>query len=407
MKPFIIALLLFLMMLVISNCQAQQLQPGQLLEDLNYFKDTLPVKHKNLFSKISKTNFESRIAAIASNINNLNTESFIAELFKLNVSIGDEHTNLFLTYPLRFPFQSALFDEGMVILAADSANQKLLLSRIIAIDGQSITAIDEKFTTVIKQDNPSYFKVWKTFYFNNPSFLKGLGIVKDSGKALFTTISLKGDTVTTLISAADKNNMPNMVRAKPLDTLLPYLQLPNKSYWYRFIKDSSILYFNFLQCKNQEAEPFEQFNSQLFTAVQNTKPQKIIIDLRFNSGGNSAILQPFIDSIKKSYLNTTSTFYVLIGKTTFSSAVMNAVDFKRNTKAIFIGYEPTGGSVNHYGEVRGFRLPNTKIEVAYSTRYWENWKGYKGGLKPDIVLPHSLANFANGKDEALEYIYKH
>jgi len=43
---------------------------------------------------------------------------------------------------------------------------------------------------------------------------------------------------------------------------------------------------------------------------------------------------------------------------------MNAIDLKRNYNSILIG-EPTSGNVNHYGEKRGFYLPNSKIIVGF------------------------------------------
>ena len=44
------------------------------------------------------------------------------------------------------------------------------------------------------------------------------------------------------------------------------------------------------------------------------KPEKLIIDLRNNSGGNSAILKPFLEKLKTNYLNKKGSLYILIGK---------------------------------------------------------------------------------------------
>ncbi|WP_449438619.1 S41 family peptidase [Pedobacter steynii] len=112
-----------------------------------------------------------------------------------------------------------------------------------------------------------------------------------------------------------------------------------------------------------------------------------------------------MEKLSASYLNKKGKFYVLIGRHTFSSAVMNAVRIKRNTNAILIG-QPTSGNINGYGEVRGFELPKSKIIVAYSTKYWENWKGKKGPLKPDTSVEYSIKNYVEGKDEALSQVYK-
>jgi C-terminal processing protease CtpA/Prc len=116
-------------------------------------------------------------------------------------------------------------------------------------------------------------------------------------------------------------------------------------------------------------------------------------------------LSPFIEKIKDSYLNQGGQFFVLIGKQTFSSAVMNAVDLKKKSNAILIG-EPTSGNINHYGEVRGVNLPKSKVVIAYSTKYWERWKDKKGPLKPEVNIKYSIKNYVQGKDEALMQIFK-
>lgn len=174
-------------------------------------------------------------------------------------------------------------------------------------------------------------------------------------------------------------------------------------YWYRLTDNGEVLYFNYQNCAEQTGKPFEDFNNDLWQVIDSQKPKKIIVDLRNNSGGNSGILNPFLDRLGKSYLNQKSRLYVLIGKSTFSSALMNAVNLKRNFQSVLVG-ESTSGNVNHYGETRGFQLPNSGVTVGYSTRYWEVWKGYEGALKPDVKIEYSIKNFSAGIDEAIEYV---
>lgn len=71
------------------------------------------------------------------------------------------------------------------------------------------------------------------------------------------------------------------------------------NYWYAYDEAGKIIYFNFVRCIDDENHPFPQFNTELFSKIDSLRPNKIIVDLRFNSGGNSGVLAPFIDSIKK------------------------------------------------------------------------------------------------------------
>lgn len=54
----------------------------------------------------------------------------------------------------------------------------------------------------------------------------------------------------------------------------------------------------------------------------------------------------------------------LIGETTFSSAIINAVELQEMGAAL-VG-DLTSGSVDHFGSVGSFRLPNSGLQVGCS-----------------------------------------
>jgi hypothetical protein len=348
--------------------------------------------HKNLFAKISETKFNSRITEIEQKSKSLNNESFEIELYKLIKEIDDEHTRIEPIYKTVYPLNFDFFEEGLFVTNTDIINSNLLYKKLNGIENSTLKELTENFKKIIKTDNQSYFDVYFQHFVNNPRILKGLYITQSDSIANFVLDNKKYE-----LSSVKKENLSS----KPVSNLLRFIS--NDNYWYKLIGNDKILYFNYQNCSEQEDKPFELFNNELFNLIEAKKPQKIIIDLRNNSGGNSAILNPFLEKLKKNYLNKKGSLYVLIGKNTFSSALMNAVDLKRNYKSILVG-QTTSGNVNHYGETRGFRLPNSKIIVGYSTKYWEIWKGYNGALRPDIEIRYSLKNFKNNIDEAIEYV---
>ena len=149
---------------------------------------------------------------------------------------------------------------------------------------------------------------------------------------------------------------------------------------------------------------FKDFEKKIFKALKNQSIDKIIFDLRFNSGGNSSQGTEFIEQLavflkKNPQIRT----YVIIGRETFSSAILNAMDFKRLTKAIFVG-EETAGKPNHFGEVRSLQLPMSKVYVGYSTKYFKKTDENINTLKPDISLEMSFSDFTKGLDPVFEWI---
>jgi C-terminal processing protease CtpA/Prc len=106
---------------------------------------------------------------------------------------------------------------------------------------------------------------------------------------------------------------------------------------------------------------------------------------------------------KRRYANQPGKLFALIGRGTFSSAYLNALKLKLEMKAILVG-EPTGQRPNSYGEVKTMTLPQTKLPVQYSTKYFKTMDGDPPTLAPDIQVELSSSDYANGRDAVLERV---
>lgn len=62
--------------------------------DIDYFSHHLISGHKNLYSHIAKTEFDSLIIDLKKRAADLTFEAFIVELFRINSKIADEHTRI-------------------------------------------------------------------------------------------------------------------------------------------------------------------------------------------------------------------------------------------------------------------------------------------------------------------------
>ncbi|WP_214228025.1 S41 family peptidase [Pedobacter sp. B4-66] len=391
-------IILILFALISSTSFSQILSKADFIEDLEFLKKTLPIKHTNLFAKIDSSQFENKVDQVSMRSNGFDQNRFIVELFKLTKSIGDEHTFIEVDFTKILPIQFELFKEGLFIVGIDSANASVLNSKLESINGHPVSEVLTRFKEIIQYENPSYFDDRLLQHLNNPVLLNGLELIDSDSIATFTLSNSNGQTQKISLKPVAGKDVAKLNLTRSGKSLLSHKKSSN--YWFDYDADKKILYFNYSECREHQQYSFAKFSEELFPIIDEQKAEKIILDLRYNGGGNSAILNPFIEKISASYLNKKGKFFVLIGKKTFSSAVMNAVELKRNSNAIFIG-EATSGNINHYGEVRGFSLPKSKIVVAYSTRYWERWKGKKGPLKPDINMKYSIKNYIDGKDEAL------
>ena len=86
---------------------------------------------------------------------------------------------------------------------------------------------------------------------------------------------------------------------------------------------------------------------------------------------------------------------VIIGRETFSSALLNAYTFKNSTNAKIIG-EPSGGKPNCYGEILRITLPNSKLVITYSTRFYKLIEDdLVMALYPEEIFLESIEDYIN------------
>ncbi len=155
------------------------------------------------------------------------------------------------------------------------------------------------------------------------------------------------------------------------------------------------------KCRGEKS--FRTFSREVLAFADAHPVERFIVDLRQNDGGNSDVALPLISGIKqRSALNRSGGLFVVVGRGTFASAVLNALQFKSETKAVFVG-EPTGSKPSHYGEFQEFTLPNSRLQVGYSTKYLAS-KEDTDSFLPDVPVALSSADYAAGRDPALEAI---
>lgn len=253
-----------------------------------------------------------------------------------------------------------------------------------------------------------------------PEILKFFNITK-GGRAEFTFSDDNGNITKLKLSPEiiphqDVVNINDEIKKKPIsmsgDSKSEYSDL----YWYKYIPQDKIMYFQYNNCidrntgkeigiKDCEKFPeFDKFEDGLITQLNEKEINKFIIDLRDNTGGDSRLMTDFasrLSNIKK--LNQNGKIFIITGRKTFSSAVFACISLKDSTQAISFG-EPTGGNVNGYGNVGLIILPNSKINISCSTKYFNLSPKYKDSFTPDVEIEQSYDDYVNGIDDAYEAI---
>jgi C-terminal processing protease CtpA/Prc len=181
-------------------------------------------------------------------------------------------------------------------------------------------------------------------------------------------------------------------------------------FWDEYVAADSIYFVQYNQCWGRELEAahgnaaraaqlpsFIEFEEKIFKTLAEQPVKKLVIDMRFNGGGSEEQGNELMKRLKDHPVNKKGKLFVIIGRKTFSSAVLNALSFKTSTNAILVG-EETSGSPNHYGEVKTMQLPSSRLSVEYSTRHFVRSGSEKPTLAPDVPVTVKFSDFYGGTD---------
>lgn len=394
----------------LSNINKSSLSTEEKLEDFNYLYDMLEENHKNVYANITKQQLENAKQETIDIIPTLSDSEFYYELMHFISLIGDAHTYLDYTKlksnELKvLGFDIAKFENGWYLLKLEQENQQYLGFELVGINDMSIDDIVDKTKSIVSYEN----NAWVEYQFPNiihyANALKYIGVISEFSNI---TLSIRKNSDSDIERIDIKPISQTEFKNTKMSALTPK-KIPDTSVKeiYRSMElDENTYYIQYNSCREDPNLPMDDFVKKVTTEIVNNSYKKIIIDLRYNSGGSSPIFEPMINSLHQLQRNQKFSTYTLIGSTTFSSAMINAMQLRRNTYSLFVGSQ-TGGNVNAYGEVKAFYLPNSGIRVGYSTNYFELIRGYsKDSLYPDIPVEDSLENYMNGIDSVVETVIK-
>ena len=407
-----ICFFLVFLILLTTGCETQYLSKdrnSKWKKDLDYLQEALPNKHANLFFKINEEQFNKDINALKNSVDNLNDDEIIDGIYKIVASVGDGHTKVQREFSKRYPVLLYYFKDGIYVVNVSDEYKEALYSKLIKINGQDMQSIKNKLEPLIPRENDETIKKVLPNYLYRPEILHGVRIIDDiNSEVTFTFESRDGNIFDLNMKPLDSTESMNPIVDSEYDESYPlYMQNPNYNYWYKYLGEDKTLYLKYNECKeNNKSGKIDDFNEEVLDFISNNEVDKFVIDMRDNSGGGENRLNTIIEGIKDKDINNKDKFFVIIGRGTFSAAIVDIVKWRQETKATFIG-QPTSGKPNHYGSVTNFTLPNSKLTIQYSTIYARTGDDESDSFTPDKIIEISIDDYVNKKDPVLDYILKY
>lgn len=420
--------ILIIILLIFNHsvfAQKKYITKSQALYDIDSLIYKLETTHPDLYATFPEKDFKNSLEEIKISLpDSLSVSDFRKKIAPCIVLLGDGHTNIPFSaivnkdfvkenksfFPLQVrinPKDSSIFVKGknQQILAINEISDKDLISNMIKHSGGETISFRMSFLQ-------RFFPIYLADLYPTEKFH-----VKIKEGEIISEEILDPTTLKEVANSAQVLSEKNYI------------------YTINHEKSTAILEFNSFIDKDK----FEQLLNEMFTEIQEKSIKHLIIDIRHNGGGNSALgdelfqyispipfsqfgkinykisplsrkadpslndkedgtpiiemLEENTTPLKEEDLRYTGKVYLLTSNFTFSSASSFAWLFKFLKMGKVVG-EETGGLAVTFGDILNFELPESGIPVSVSWRKIYQYGATdenRHGTIPDIEVPADQA----------------
>jgi hypothetical protein len=414
-------------------------------QDLDQIAKELKSVHPNAFTITGKLSFQRQLEDLKYALPKLTEEQRVVQAMRIVASIGDGHTYLQpdgTDFGLWYPIRIYQFSDGYFVTSAHKSVADLAGAQILQIAGQPADRVINEARRLLGADNALGAEE-RLFPVHNALLMKGLGFADSNGALVLRFKARDGNTFERVLPPL-KTSDPHVLKSRgslfdwafrsevfgpPIGTredwIAAYKRLPASAFTVSdpsrpphlinrsaFVAQPLPKYQTFfIQTRGVNDSFVADFQAAL-QQIDVLRPRRVIIDLRFNIGGDGSEVEAVIQEfIRRSAKPPWQELYVVTGRKTFSAGVIAAAAFMEHMDVTIVG-EPMGAALNHYGDPVSFELPATGLRLKVSTtlHHLEDSKDtalpYDTGpfARVDVPAVFSFDEYANGKDPAVDPI---
>ncbi len=381
--------------------------------DLRFLLHEAKRIHYAPFRATSDQEFEALAQKLSAEIPQLSDEQIFVRMMAIVRRLDDGHSVLRRTgRPSRLPLQFFRYPEGLYITAALSPNADLVGAKVLRIGDRSTDEALNLVEDITSRDNPMTLLAFTPWVLSSMTILRGLEIVKGDDPVPLEVEDAGGKTRRVELAASDKIpagkdwicEVAGCGKPLPLSSWSR-----DKTYWFADLPEGNAMYCQINGIGTNDHKSMSDFCKELFEAVSRPEVETLVLDLRYNGGGDTFTNPPLIEGIMRSEkLQKPGSLFVIIGRDTFSAAQNTTSELERRTKAILVG-EPTGSRPNFIGESLRIPLPYSGWVLGVSDLWWQHSMAmdYRVWTPPHLYAPPTAAAFRSHVDPCLEVIARY
>ena len=389
-------------------------------EDLAFLVRTMKEVHPRLGWRVGLDTLETAVSDLDRRIPTLSDDEIVVGLMRIAAMPRDGHTYVMpwggaLATGTVFPVRLYRFSDGLFVTAAPKTQAELAGAKVERIGGVPVDDAFDRVSDLLGYDN-SYTRLERApAALVTPIVAHGAGLTSSRESIELTVVTRKGARKTIRVVAVPEPNHGAWLRdgslapegfatSAPDSASRPRSWPRAANYWFELLPGTKTVYVQFREVQHMREEPFGAFCERLFRFVDDQDVDRLVLDIRNNTGGNNGILKPLYHGIiKRDRINQRGHFITIIGRGTFSAAMNCAAFLEEQTNVLFTG-EPSGASPCEAGDAKRFTLPRSGLPFQVSQYLWLNtvpWDN-RPWIRPHVPATRSSKDYFTGRDPALE-----
>jgi hypothetical protein len=406
-------------------------------QDIEQFSRLLRMDRS--FSPVARAAADQQIAGLKSERVPLDSGKFQVALMRITALADNGHTDLNDggRPSNHVPVRVVMFADGLYVLRAKSGYVDLLGARVESIEAmpaREVVAALEK----LHGGTEGWRRTRAAIYLQSPEILYGAGI---GSRPEQTTWSLRlpdGREVLRTLPGENSDQhepygemtrwlSPEKIKDEPSDwrALLSSdedLPLPlrefNRAFRRTRINSGCTLFLQLKAIRDADNQRIGDFLEDTRDEMHDHPPCNVILDMRFNSGGDYTKAAGFASHLAE-FVPPSGRIYILTGPQTFSAAITTIAFVKQaaGSRAVILG-EPVGDRLTFYGEGNTGCVPHAGLCVHYATGmhdyarrcndwskcFWLNWlfPVQVQSLAPDETITIAYADYIARRDAVFD-----
>lgn len=388
------------------------------------------------YSPAARAEAELRLQALRERIDALDDVEIAGELARIAALSANAHTRAYLLRNRglwrRYPLRLWRFADGWRVVAVQGGADLLLGGRVTHVAGRPVEEVFGQLRPLFA-GNDSWAQYMGSYTLSSADALHAAGLADRDGRAEFRvendgaprSLTLAPSPFERRESAEESWWYLSPMRPAAggawrhaIDAAIVPESLRGAAVDYRFLRCAGeVLYVQFNRAADTAGgETLAAWGERLLGEIERRRPQRLVFDLRFNTGGDLTKARALVEALAASPLGRErGAIVVLSDMATFSAGITPLAVLRGTSRAIVVGRPPGDGS-DFWAEGGNVVLPHSRLVLHYA----DGLHSYSGraravgmaehlplglsvpDLAPDAVVPWRWSDYVAGRDPDVE-----